>query len=129
MVRFTGAIGAGILYIILVAQQVGKIYGTITWPVTYQMIEILNGSFGLFMLVIIAFYAGELVWAERDAKMEQITDATPLPNATTFLAKLTALVEEAGLESTQRRGIGDPTTHDPGAENRDDPDLHAGAPV
>ncbi|HEY7235190.1 MAG TPA: M1 family aminopeptidase [Gemmatimonadaceae bacterium] len=89
---FYAIVGAGILYIILVAQQVGKLFGTVTWPVTYQMIEILNGSFGLFMLVIIAFYAGELVWAERDVKMGQITDATPLPNATAFLAKLTALI-------------------------------------
>jgi ABC-2 type transport system permease protein len=89
---FYAIVGAGVLYIILVAQQVGKIYGTTTWPVTYQMIEILNGSFGLFMLVIIAFYAGELVWAERDVKIGQITDAVPLPNVTTFLAKLTALL-------------------------------------
>ena len=94
---FYAIVGAGILYIILVAQQVGKLYGTTTWPVTYQMIEILNGSFGLFVLVIIAFYAGELVWAERDVKIGQITDATPVPNATTFLAKLTALVAVLAL--------------------------------
>ena len=91
-VYFYAIVGAGVLYIIFVASQVGKLFGTVTWPVTYQMVEILNGSFGLFMLVIIAFYAGELVWAERDVKMGQITDATPLPNATAFLAKLTALL-------------------------------------
>jgi ABC-2 type transport system permease protein len=96
-VYFYAIVGAGILYIILVAQQVGKIYGTTTWPVTYQMVEILNGSFGLFMLVIIAFYAGELVWSERDVKIGQMTDATPLPNATAFLAKLTALVAVLAL--------------------------------
>ena len=94
---FYAIVGAGILYIILVAQQVGKLYGTVTWPVTYQMVEILNGSFGLFMLVIIAFYAGELVWAERDVKMGQITDATPVPNGTAFLAKLTALLAVLAL--------------------------------
>jgi ABC-2 type transport system permease protein len=84
-------VGAGILYIVLVVGQIGKIYGTTTWPVTYQMIDVLNGSFGLFMLVIIAFYSGELVWAERDVKIAQITDATPVPNGTAFVAKLTAL--------------------------------------
>src|SRR6476620_478065 len=84
-------VGAGVLTMIFYASQLGgKLYGTPTWPVTYEMVEILNGSFGLFMLVIIAFYSGELIWAERDVKMEQITDATPLPNATAFLAKLTA---------------------------------------
>jgi len=96
-VYFYAIVGAGILYIILVAQQVGKLYGTVTWPVTYQMVEILSGSFGLFMLVIIAFYAGELVWSERDVKMGQITDATPMPNGAAFLAKLTALLAVLAL--------------------------------
>src|SRR5256714_13006896 len=77
---------------LLVVQQVGKIYGTETWPVTYKMVEILNGSFGLFLLVIIAFYTGELVWSERDVKMGQITDAMPVPNATALLAKFSALM-------------------------------------
>jgi ABC-2 type transport system permease protein len=90
-VYFYVIVGAGVLYIVLVSQQIGKIYGTTTWPVTYQMVDILNGSFGLFMLVIIAFYSGELVWAERDVKIAQITDATPVPNGMMYLAKLTAL--------------------------------------
>jgi hypothetical protein len=96
-IYFYAIVGAGVLYIVFVAQQVGKLFGTVTWPVTYQMIEILNGQFGLFILVIIAFYSGELVWAERDVKMGQITDATPLPNATAFLAKFTALVAVLAL--------------------------------
>jgi hypothetical protein len=83
--------GAGVLYMIFVSQQIDKIYGTTTWPVTYQMIDIVNSSFGLFLLVIIVFYSGELVWAERDVKIAQITDATPVPNGMAYLAKLTAL--------------------------------------
>src|SRR4051794_31582686 len=89
---FYAITGAGILYMLLVVQQIGKIYGTETWPVTYKMVEILNGSFGLFLLVIIAFYSGELVWAERDVKMGQIADTMPVPNVATFAAKFTALM-------------------------------------
>src|SRR4029078_10867062 len=87
---FYAITGAGVLYMLLVVQQIGKIYGTETWPVTYKMGEILNGSLRPFMLLIIAFYAGELVWAERDVKIGQIADAIPVPNVTAFLAKLTA---------------------------------------
>lgn len=83
--------GAGVLYMVFVSQQIDKLYGTTTWPVTYQMIDVVNSSFGLFLLVIIAFYSGELVWAERDVKIAQITDAAPVPNGIAFLAKLTAL--------------------------------------
>ena len=88
---FYAIVGAGVLFLVLAAQQVGKLFGTTTWPVTYGVVELLNGSFGLFMLVIIAFYSGELVWAERDVKINQITDAAPTANVTNFLAKFTAL--------------------------------------
>ena len=31
------------------------------------------------MLIIITFYAGELVWRERDTRLDQIHDALPMP--------------------------------------------------
>ncbi|HKO14901.1 MAG TPA: M1 family aminopeptidase [Gemmatimonadaceae bacterium] len=94
---FYAIVGGGVLYLAVAAQQVGKLYGTTTWPVTYEMEEILDGSFGIFMLVVIAFYAGELVWAERDAKIDQMTDAAPTPDAVSYLGKLTALVAVIAL--------------------------------
>jgi len=90
--RYFGAIvGGGLLYLVVAARAAGKLYGTTTWPVTYQMEGVLSGSFGLFILVITAFYSGELVWAERDVKINQIYDATPIATWVTFLAKLAAL--------------------------------------
>jgi len=90
--RYFGVIVvAGLLYLIVAARAAGQIYGTTTWPVTYEMVEVLSGSFGIFLLVIIALYAGELVWAERDAKISGIYDATPIETTVTYLAKLTAL--------------------------------------
>ena len=91
--RYFGAIvGGGLLYLVVAARAAGKLFGTTTWPVTYQMESLLSGSFGLFLLVIIAFYSGELVWAERDAGLGQLYDATPVTNATTLLAKFSAMV-------------------------------------
>ena len=49
-----------------VSTTAGSIFGTATWPVTYQMLELVSGTFGVFMLVIITFYAGELAWRERE---------------------------------------------------------------
>ncbi len=90
--RYFGVIvGAGLLYLVVAARAAGKLFGTTTWPVTYQMVEILSGSFALFILVIIAFYSGELVWAERDVQLHQIYDATPISNVVTFTAKFAAL--------------------------------------
>lgn len=83
---------AGLLFLIFAATTLGDLYGTSTWPVTYQIIELLNGSFGLFMLIIITFYAGELVWRERDQRLDQILDAMPSPTWLPVTAKLLALM-------------------------------------
>ncbi|MFI5229250.1 MAG: M1 family aminopeptidase [Gemmatimonadales bacterium] len=91
--RYFGVIvGAGLLYLVVAARATGKLFGTTTWPVTSQMESLLSGSFGLFMLVIIAFYSGELVWAERDAGLGQLYDATPVTNGITLIAKLSAMI-------------------------------------
>ncbi len=91
-VYFYAIAGAGVLFLLLSATQLDQIYGTATWPVTYGVIELLTGSFGLFVLIVIAFYSGEMVWQERDRKMHQIHDALPVPTWVPFLSKLTAMV-------------------------------------
>ena len=83
---------AGLLFLIFASTTVGDIYGTSTWPVTFQMLGLLSGSFAAFMLIIIAFYAGELVWRERDNRLDQISDALPMPTWLPLLSKLGALM-------------------------------------
>ncbi|HJU21247.1 MAG TPA: M1 family aminopeptidase, partial [Casimicrobiaceae bacterium] len=83
---------AGVLFCITVSTTSGSIYGTNTWPVTYQMLELVSGTFSVFMLVIVTFYAGELAWRERDARLDQIHDALPIPTWLPFIAKLLALM-------------------------------------
>ena len=55
-------------------------FGTPTYPVTFTLIPRLDGSFTIIPLIIAIYYAGELVWRERDREMHEIIDATPLPN-------------------------------------------------
>ena len=88
---FAAIVIGGLLYLLSAMRLAGQLYGTDTYPVTHEMVEILGSSFGFFILVIIVVYSGELVWAERDAKLHQIYDATPVSNVVTFLAKLTAM--------------------------------------
>jgi len=83
---------AGILFLIASSTTVGSLFGTTTWPVTYQMLELVSGTFGVFMLVIITYYAGELVWRERDQRFDQILDAMPTPTWLPLAAKLLALM-------------------------------------
>ncbi len=83
---------AGVMFMILAGTAIGKQFGTPTWPVTYQVLEIVTGGFALFMLIIITLYAGEMVWRERDQRIDQIIDAMPAPTWLSITAKLLALM-------------------------------------
>jgi ABC-type transport system involved in multi-copper enzyme maturation permease subunit len=68
-------------------------FGIPSWRRTSVVIGFLD-SFLVAMLVslLTAFYAGELVWRERDARTSELTDAAPLPDWVPFAGKLLALV-------------------------------------
>ena len=82
---------AGALFVFANAKTLGAIYGTTTYPVTYQVLDLVSGLFRLFILVVMALYAGELVWRERDAQMAQLTDSLPTPTWLPLTAKLLTL--------------------------------------
>ena len=44
------------------------------------MMEAMDGSYNFLLFIIVAFYAGELVWRERTARISDVTDAFPLPD-------------------------------------------------
>ena len=56
------------------------------------MIEALSGAFTLFPIFIAIYYAGELVWRDRDQRMHEIVDATAAPNWTFMVPKVLAIV-------------------------------------
>ncbi|TPG72462.1 M1 family aminopeptidase [Hymenobacter nivis] len=88
---FVAIAGSGVILLLATAAQVGKTFDTATYPVTYEVISAISGSFFFFFLAIIIFYSGELVWRERQAGVAQITDAVPVPSWVPFLSKLAAL--------------------------------------
>jgi ABC-2 type transport system permease protein len=45
----------------------------------------------MILQVIAMFYAGELVWRERDRRVHEIVDATPLPNWAYVVPKTLAM--------------------------------------
>jgi len=67
-------------------------YGTAKYPVTYSVIDMIRGAFYLFLVGIITFYTGVLVWKERDAKINEIQDATPARTGMLFASKLIAML-------------------------------------
>ena len=91
-VYFKAMVMAGVIFMIVAATQIQRRYGTSFYPVTPEIIMLLSGTFSLFFFLIITFYAGELVWRERNNRINQLFDALPIPSWLPFTSKLSALV-------------------------------------
>jgi ABC-2 type transport system permease protein len=67
------------------------VYGGALWPVTRIILPALEGGFLIFAMIIAAYFAGEMVWRDRDRRMHEIIDATPAPDWTFVLPKVLAV--------------------------------------
>src|SRR5699024_2198559 len=82
----------GLALLTTVLLMSGKIYGTAVYPVTHLMVDDIKGALSLFLLIVLAFYAGELVWRDRPLGAHQMLDTTPVPTWVPLLAKVATLV-------------------------------------
>jgi ABC-type transport system involved in multi-copper enzyme maturation permease subunit len=82
---------AGLLFVVAIVLDGDMMYGTRTYPVTYQVLELTERGFGFFVLIITTLYAGELTWRERDAHFSEVVDALPIRRWVLFTSKLFAL--------------------------------------
>jgi ABC-2 type transport system permease protein len=85
-------VAISILTLVAVTSQLGLIYGTSTYPVTYQILQIGGATFQFFMMILIIFYSGILVYRERDSKVEELVGTAPLKPYVSFASKLIALI-------------------------------------
>ena len=49
-------------------------------PTTLTLLPDIRDAFAVILLVVAILYAGELVWRERDRRVHELVDTTPLPN-------------------------------------------------
>ena len=70
----------------------GEGYGNQSLPVTYWVCDMIAGTLYMFLIGMVTYYAGVLVWKERDAGMDEICDAMPRPGWTSFASKFSALL-------------------------------------
>jgi len=82
-------------------------FGTASFPLTALLIPGIAEIFRTILIVIAAYYGGELVWRERERKVSEIIDATPLPEWALMLPKMLglALVLFATLSAGMLAGI------------------------
>ena len=89
----------GLLIVIAVnnGNFAGRVGGVEVWPVTYLMVQAVEGSATLFFLIVAGLYAAELLWRERDTHFDGIHDALPIGESSDWLSKLTAIAFVEGI--------------------------------
>ena len=75
------------------------IFGVSDYPVTYRMLDIIRGTYLFGFLPVIIYYAGVLVWRERNANFSELNDATPFPSWVAFMSKTAGLILMVALLS------------------------------
>jgi ABC-type transport system involved in multi-copper enzyme maturation permease subunit len=61
------------------------------YPLPSVLVPIVQASFDTILVIIAAYYGGELVWRERERRIHEIIDATPLPGWALMLPKIVGL--------------------------------------
>jgi ABC-2 type transport system permease protein len=69
----------------------GRVAEQNVWPVTYLMLQAVEGGATLFFYIVATLYAAELIWRERDTGFSGIHDALPVDEITDWLSKLFAI--------------------------------------
>jgi len=90
-VPFWAIVGLLIVFAVNNGYFAGRVGGDNVWPVTYLMLQAVEGSATLFFVIVAALYAAELIWRERDTRFDGIHDALPLSESIDWLSKFTAI--------------------------------------
>ncbi|HEU4520505.1 MAG TPA: aminopeptidase, partial [Thermoanaerobaculia bacterium] len=65
--------------------------GQPTYPTTLSLIPEIAEAFQVIPLIIALYYVGELVWRERDRRVHELVDASPIPNWAYVVPKTMAI--------------------------------------
>jgi ABC-type transport system involved in multi-copper enzyme maturation permease subunit len=106
-IPFWAIVGLLIAFAVNNGQFAGRVGGDNVWPVTYLMLQAVEGSATLFFIIVAALYAAELIWRERDTRFDGIHDALPMAESIDWLSKFTAIaaIETALLVVTMLVGM------------------------
>ncbi|HUL33021.1 MAG TPA: M1 family aminopeptidase [Candidatus Eisenbacteria bacterium] len=100
-IHFLGILRSTVFVIIVCAALLNSVpsiifsaregYGNSTLPVTCWILDIIASTLYMFILVIITYYAGVLVWKDRDTHIDEIADSLPAPEWVSFLSRFVSL--------------------------------------
>ena len=80
--------------IILISNLLGgaESYGLKSYPVTYKVIDTIGLATEIFVIIILVFFSGNLIWRDRESKINEVIDATSHTSLISLSAKALSLV-------------------------------------
>src|ERR1019366_1790693 len=106
-IPFWAIVGLMVVFAVNNGYFAGRVGEVNVWPVTYLMVQAVEGGATLFLYIVAALYAAELIWRERDVHFDGIHDALPMRESVDWLSKLVAIafVEIVLLTVTMLCGV------------------------
>ncbi|WP_293870394.1 M1 family aminopeptidase [Flavobacterium sp.] len=83
----------GLLFAFTSISFSGIIFGTKTYPVTWQMLGIAGGVFRVFINLMTFLFSGLLIHRGKNARMNHLLDITPTSNWVFLLSRFLAIVK------------------------------------
>jgi ABC-type transport system involved in multi-copper enzyme maturation permease subunit len=65
--------------------------GSSPWPLTQEMLDRIQSGFWIYPMLVIAIYSADLIWKDRRTRINEITDALPVPNWIPLVSRFAAL--------------------------------------
>lgn len=80
--------------ILIITNLVGgfEYFGLQSYPMTYKMIDLISNNSSIFIVIILVFFSGELIWRDRESRINEVVDATSHTTIVSLLAKWLSLV-------------------------------------
>ncbi len=91
-ISFKAIVACGIGILLINSFNLGTTYGVDNVPATYIITSELVEMTAIFFAAIILFYSGELVWKERDNRINQLVDTLPVSNLIILSGKFLGLM-------------------------------------
>ncbi|MFK7833119.1 MAG: M1 family aminopeptidase [Winogradskyella sp.] len=88
---FWAIVICGMFIILINSVNLGTVYGVDSYPKTYFIVEELQETSIIFFIIILVFYSGEMVWKERNAKLNLIYDASAMSSVINLAGKYIGL--------------------------------------
>ncbi len=91
-------LGAVLAY--LVSSFSSLIFGTEVYPVTYNVVQQTGNMFQFMLSILIIFYSGNLVFNEKQFKVDELVGASPIKSSTLVMGKYLGLLGSVALGLT-----------------------------